>query len=146
MFKAKKIRRSFCLQSFLFWLFIDSIYARYFFIIVPPFKLLVVSLMSFSVVSKKLFSHSNHVSLLVSNFFHQPVRVFCGHLGKVNFDKRLVHSSAISKPNDIFLIEVGFVSTRVKGSLPFPPSIPCHIGTASRVYLPYKKLPSLIQL
>ena len=87
-----KIRRSFCLQSFLFWLIIDFFYARYLVIFVPPFKFIVVIIMSFQIVSKKLFSHSNHVSLLVSNLAHQGVRVFCSHLMKVNLDKRLIHS------------------------------------------------------
>ena len=87
-----KIRRSSFLWSFLLWLFDISICARYFVIIVPPFKLIVVSLMFFLVVSEKLFSHDNHVSLLVCNLIHQLVRVFCGHPMKVNFNKRLIHS------------------------------------------------------
>ena len=92
MFKPKKISRPFFLQSFLLWLFIDSICARYFVIFIPPSKLIVVSLMFFLVVSKKLFSHDNHVSLLIRNFVHQPVRIFCGHPVKENLNKRLIHS------------------------------------------------------
>ena len=92
MFKAKKIRRSLCLQSFLFRSIIDFLYARYFVILVPSFKFIVVIIMSFSVISKKLLSHSNHVNFLVSNLVHQPVRVFCSHLVKVNLNERLVHS------------------------------------------------------
>ena len=92
MFKAKKIRRSLFLQSFLFRSIIDFLYARYFVILVPSFKFIVVIIMSFSVISKKLFSHRNHLSFLVSNLVHQLVWVFCSHPVKVNLGKRLVHS------------------------------------------------------
>ena len=77
---------------FLLWLFINFLCARYFVIFDPPFKLIVVSLMSFSIVSKVLFSHSNHFNLLVCNLVHQLVRIVYGHPLKVNLHKRLIHS------------------------------------------------------
>ena len=92
MFKAKKIRRSLCLQSFLFRSIIDFLYARYFVILVPSFKFIVVIIMSFQVISKKLLSHINNLNFLVSNLVHQLVKVFSSHPVKVNLDKRLVHS------------------------------------------------------
>ena len=64
----------------------------YLVIFVSSFKFIVVIIMSFLIVSKKLLSHSHHVSFLVSNFVHQLVRVFCSHPMKVNLDKRLIHS------------------------------------------------------
>ena len=87
-----KIRMSLCLQSLLSLLIFDFFYDRYFVIIVSSFKFIVVIIMSFPVISEKPLSHGNHFSFLVSNLVHQPVRVFCSHLVKVNLDKRLVHS------------------------------------------------------
>ena len=92
MFKAKKIRRSLCLQSFHFLLIIDFFYDKYFVIIVPSVEFIVVFIGSFPVVFKKLFSCSNHLNFLVNNLVHQPVRIFCSHLVKMNLEKRLVHS------------------------------------------------------
>ena len=92
MIKAKKIRWSLCLQSFIFLLIINSLYGRYFVSIVPSFEFIIVFIKSFPVVSKKLFSHSNPFSFLVNNLVYQLVRLFFSHLAKVNLYKRLVHS------------------------------------------------------
>ena len=119
MSKAKNKKLIFS-SFFCPYLFVGSICAGYFVILVLPSKLIVVSLMFFLVVTEKLFSHGNHASLLIRNFVHQLVRIFCGHPMKVNLNKRLIHLVAISKPNNMFLVEVGFVSIGVKGFLPFP--------------------------
>ena len=73
MFKAKKIRKSLCLQPFLtlsfffFFFFITNFsYGRYFIVIVPSFEFIVVFIRSFSVVFEKLFSYSNPLSLLIN--------------------------------------------------------------------------------
>ena len=91
MFKAYKIKRSLCLQSFLFLLIFDFFCDRYFFIIVPSFEFIIVFIGSFPVVFEKLFSHSNPLSPLINNLVYQSVRVLCSHSVKVNLDKRLVH-------------------------------------------------------
>ena len=124
MFKAKEIR-SLCLQSFLFLLIIDFFCVRSFIIPIPSFEFIVVFIESFSVVSKKLFSHSNPLSLLFNNLIYQPIRVFCSHPVKVNLDKRLVHLVNHLQTNSMFYTEEGFVSTRVKGLVLLPPGIPC---------------------
>ena len=70
-------------------LIIDFFYDRYFVIIsVPSFEFILVFIGSFSIVFEKLFPHSNHLSFLVKNVVHQPIRVFCSHPMKVNLDKR----------------------------------------------------------
>ena len=125
MFKAKKIRRSLCLQSFLFLLVINSFCDRYFIVPVPSFEFIIVFIRSFPVVFEKLFSHSNPFSFLVNNLVYQLVRVFCSHLVKVNLTKDWSTRLAISKPNSMFCIELGFMSIGEKGLLLFPPSIPC---------------------
>ena len=64
----------------------------YFVIFVFHFELIVVIPVLVLVIFKKLFSHRSHVSLLIPNLVHQPVRVFHGHYVKVNLNKRLIHS------------------------------------------------------
>ena len=120
MFKAKKISLL-CLQSFLFRLIID----RYFVITVLSFEFIVAFIKFFLVVFKKLLSHSNHLSFLVNNLVHQPFKVFCSHLMKVNLTKDWSTRLAISKPNSIFFTKVGFVSTGEKYLILLPLGIPC---------------------
>ena len=90
--QSQKIRRSVCLQSFLFLLITDFFCVRYFIILVPSFELIVVFIVSFPVIFEKLLSHSNHLNFLVNNLVHQPVRVFSSHPVKMDFGKRLVYS------------------------------------------------------
>ena len=121
MFKAKKIRRSLCLQSLIFLLVIDFFRDRYFVIIhVPSFEFIVVFVGSFPTVFEKLFSHSNPLNNLV----YQPIRVFCSHPVKVNLDKRMVHSVSHLQSQQMFCTKVGFMSMGVKGLLPLPLGIP----------------------
>ena len=114
MIQSKK-KGSICLQHFLFLLIINSLYDRYFVIIVHSFEFIVVFIRSFPAVFEKLFSHSNPFSFLVNNLFYQPVRVFCTHL--LALTKDWSTQLAISKPNSMFCIELGFVSIGKKSLL-----------------------------
>ena len=100
--------------------------------------------MFFLVVTEKLFSYGNHVSLLIRNFVHQLVRIFCVHPVKVNLNKRLIHSVSHLQAHQYVPCRSRICVHRRERFSSFSPQP--HIRIVSKVYQPYRKLPSLTRL